>query len=151
MQVEIIPTTLAHLRELAETMREADKEEVMGFGISPAKALNVSYKGAVTRKTALIEGKVAACWGCGGIFMGDTGQPWLLTSNEVYKVSSFRFARIYQNEVVEMLNYFSRLENFVDSEYSSAIKLLKISGFTIGDPEPIGMNGKLFRKFTLEI
>lgn len=149
--LEIISTIPAHLQELAFNMREADKKEVMGFGVTPIQALDLSYNGSLYSKTALINDKVAACWGCAGIFLGYSAKPWLLTSDEVYKISPIRFARIYKEEVFQMSELFLRLENYVDCEYTAAIRLLEISGFKISEPEPIGKAGKLYRKFILEV
>lgn len=149
--LEIIPTIPAHLNELAITMREADKKEVIGFGVTPMQALDFSYNGSLYSKTALINNKIAACWGCSGIFLGYSAKPWLLTSDEVYKISPIKFARIYKEEVFQMSQLFLKLENYVDSEYTAAIRLLEISGFKISEPEPIGESGKLYRKFILEV
>ena len=144
----ILPATLEHVRELGETMREADRREIEIFGISYRQGLWRSYKQGMMNRTAIIDGKVAAMWGVGGSYMSDIGQPWLLTSHAIHKISPLRFAREYQREVYEMLKIFDKLENWVDNDYEGAIRLLSIVGFTIGEPEKMG-NG-IYRKFTLE-
>lgn len=146
-EVSIIPATLSHVRELGETMRKADRREIEIYGISHHKGLWRTFKQGMRNKTALIDGEVAAMWGVCGTYLGDTGVPWLLTSEAVHKVSPLRFAREYQREVYEMMQYFDRLENYVDADYEGAIRLLSIVGFTIGDPEKLG-NG-MYRKFTM--
>jgi hypothetical protein len=45
-----------------------------------------------------------------------------------------------------MLEAFPLLENYVDSSYTEAVRLLHIIGFEIGMPEYV--NGALARKFT---
>lgn len=147
-EIVIVPATPAHIRELSQTIREKDRAEIENYGFSCAKGLWRSYKQGLNNQTALINGKVAACWGVCGVYLGDVGQPWLLTSEEVYKISPLRFARIYQREVYAMLEVFSRLENYVCASYPEAIRLLSIIGFTIGEPEKLG-NGN-YRHFVLE-
>lgn len=147
--IEIIPTERRHLWELAENLRENDEKEIMGFGFSNRRVLWQSYRQSIFSRTALIDGKVAAIWGVGGVLMGDTGRPWLLTSPESLKVSPLRFARIYRREVQKMLKLFPNLENFVDSTYNQAVRLLEIVGFKLDEPQPIGKTGAMFRRFKM--
>lgn len=146
--VEIVPTVGPHIAALKENIRPEDAREVLRLGVSVKHALWWSYRRSMVRKTATIDGVIAAAWGVHGTFMGKTGIPWLITTTEVRKISPLRFARIYQEEVLDMLKLFPRLENYVDSEYTAAIRLLEIIGFHIGNPEPIG-NG-MFCKFWIE-
>lgn len=147
--VEIVPATAAHARELKDTLREKDRHEIEAYGFSCAKGLWRGYKYGLRNRTALIDGKVGAMWGVGGVYMGSVGQPWLLTSPEVYKISPLRFARIYQKEVLHMLELFPRLENYVCADYPAAIRLLSITGFEIGQTVKVG-NG-FYRKFSRRV
>lgn len=147
-EIVIVDTKPEHVRELRETIREADRREIESYGFTCAKGLWRSYKNSLVNKTALIEGEVAAVWGCGGTFIGETGQPWLLTSHAIKKISPLKFARAYKREVNEMINMFPKLENYCAAEYHEALRLLDIAGFTIGEPEQMGKG--MFRKFTLE-
>lgn len=146
-EVIIVDANSAHIRELRETIRDQDKHEIESYGFSCARGLWRSFRGGLMNKTALIDGRVAAIWGVGGTFMGETGQPWLMTSDEVRKISPLKFARLYKKEVDKMLELFPRLENYVSESYHESIRMLSIVGFTIGEPERVG-NG-MFRKFTL--
>lgn len=143
--IEIVPTEACHLQELKQNLRDADKKEIESFGISYGKALWRSYTRSLITRCALFDGKVAAVWGCSGVYMGEAGTPWLLTSEEVKKISPLRFARIYQEEVYDMLDLFPYLANYVDSRYTEAVRLLQIVGFKVGEPEE--MRNGVFRKF----
>lgn len=143
--VDIVSSTPQHISALKANLRDEDANEIVRLGATVQHALWQSYRNSLIRKTALINGVVAACWGIHGTFMGKTGVPWLITTPEVRKISPLKFTRIYQQEVIEMLKMFPCLENWVDSEYTNAIRLLEIIGFTIEDPQKIG-NG-MFRKF----
>lgn len=143
--VTIVTTAPSHIRKLKENLRPEDANEILRLGTTISKVLWYSYKNSVLSKTALIDGVVAACWGVGGIFLGKVGQPWLMTTPEIKRVSPLKFARVYQQEVIEMLRLFPKLENYVDAEYTAAVRLLEIIGFTINDPESIA--DAMYRKF----
>lgn len=147
--VEITPTTPAHVRQLGAVLRPGDRREIEIYGFPTNKALWRSYKGSILRRTALVAGEVAAIWGVGGVPLGEQGRPWLMTSAAVEQVSPLRFARIYQEEVLRMLALFPHLVNYVDAAYTKAVRLLDIIGFQIGEPEPIGPNNAVFRKFEM--
>ena len=149
--VVIVPTIASHISSIKTDLRPKDQAEILRFGISIQHALWRSYRQSVLRKTALIDGRVAAVWGVCGTFMGEVGIPWLMTTPAVKKVSPLKFARIYQSEVLDMLKIFPSLVNYVDSEYTSAIRLLDIIGFDIDDPEPFGRNNAKYRRFSLGV
>lgn len=137
-EINIVNAEPWHVSELRNNLRTEDANEILRFGVSIERALWCSYKRAVIRKTAFIDGKIAAMWGVGGTFMGRTGVPWLMTTPEVKNISPLRFARIYQEETKNMRKMFLRLENYVDLEYNSAIRLLDIIGFTVDKPQRVG-------------
>jgi hypothetical protein len=144
----IVPAEAQHIREIRDTLREGDRREIEAFGFSCAKGLWRSYRKGLMNRTALIDGRVAAIWGCGGSYLGSIGQPWLMTSQDVRKISPLlKFARIYQREVYRMLEMFPVLMNYVAADYIEAVRLLGIVGFTLGEPEKLG-NG-LYRKFEM--
>jgi hypothetical protein len=146
-EIIIIPTVPAHLREMAGILRPEDEQEIVSFGLTPKKALWQSYRHSVLRKTAFIDGKLAALWGCSGTLLSDNGRPWLMTTPEVKRISPLKFTRIYQQEALAMLEMFGQLCNFVETSYTEAIRLLEISGFTVEPPESLGPNGESFRVF----
>lgn len=149
--IEIVETKPFHVLELRSTLREEDASEICKFGLPIRKALYRSFRNAIFCRTALVDGKVAACWGLGGVVLGDIGHPWLLTGTVCNAVSPITFARIYKEQVQEMLTHFDILENWVDSGYTKSVRLLKLIGFTLDDPMPIkGLKSDaLFRKFHL--
>lgn len=140
---------MKHAKDLSETLRENDKQEAIRTGQDPKKAVFFAYRHSLLKRTGLVDGRVAAMWGVGGSFLG-IGQPYLITGTEVENVSSFSFARVYKNEVEIMKSLFPVLENYVDSRYEGAIRMLKIAGFTLTGPYPMYPHGDLFLKFRLE-
>lgn len=150
MIINIAPTTADYVRELGKTMREADQDEIKAAGYIPHRILWQSYRLSVYTRTALVDGVVAAIWGvCGNIFER-VGTPWLLTAPACELVSPLVFARIYKGEAEQMLEIFPHLVNIVDARYTRAIRLLKMTGFHLDDPQPYGKEGALFRRFSME-
>lgn len=147
--INIFPSTSAHVRALAAQLRPGDQHEIEIFGFPTNKALWRSFKGSFLRHTAFIDDEIAAMWGVGGAPMGQTGQPWLLTSAAVENIPPLRFVHIYQQEVLRMLKVFPILVNYVDASYTKAVRLLDIIGFNLSEPEPLGPKGAMFRKFEM--
>lgn len=145
--VTIIDSSLSHVRELSRNLQQADQEECLALGIQPNRALYKSFQLGLYRKTALIDSRVAAMWGVVGTPLSMSGQPYLLTSPLVQKISPLKFTRIYKQEVEEMKRLFPVLENFVDARYLAAVRLLELAGFTISSPMKIRDNW--FYKFTM--
>lgn len=147
--LEIIPTTADHIRELGASLRKEDEREVLSLGFNLRRTLWRTYRASVLTKTAFIDGKLAAIWGLGGTPMGHVGQPWLLTTAAVNRVSPLQFVRIYQQEVETMRGLFPVLVNWVDARYNAAIRLLDIIGFQLGDPQNLGVNNEMFIRFSM--
>lgn len=148
-KIEIVFTEPTHIRALAMNLRPNDELEFERLGVTGKQGLWRSYRNSIMRRTALVDNEVAAMWGVGGEVLAETGQPWLATSPLVYKISPLRFARIYKSQVVEMLNLFPRLANFVDASYTESVRLLELIGFTLGEPKPMGPHGAPFREFSM--
>lgn len=142
---------MRHAKELSKTLRDDDQQEARALGHDPRKATFFAFRHGVLRKTALVEGKVAAMWGVCGSLLGQTGQPYLITGTEVSNVSSHAFAKIYRKEVLVMQDAFPILENYVDYRYEGAIRMLRLAGFRITGPYPMEPHGMMFLKFRREI
>ena len=146
-EITIVDSIPEHVGILKSNLRNEDANEILRLGMTIQYSLWRGYRDSVYRKTALVDGVPAAMFGVLGTLLGNKAQIWLMTTPDVYKVSPLRFARTYQEEVHKMLKIFQRLENFVDVEYHAAIRLLDIIGFNIGEPEPIGVGGAIYRHF----
>ena len=147
--IEVIDTIPAHLVDLEADLREDDACEILRFGNTKGKAIWRSFKNSIYAKTVLIDGKVAACWGLYGVVLGGVGTPWLLTTPLV-ESNYIPLVLLYREEVKKMLGMFDVLENFVDAGYARAIRLLKLIGFHVDDPMPLGPQNALFRRFEIK-
>lgn len=146
--INIVPTTKEHVSYILETLRESDRWEIEAVGGNAETALYKTLDCALWSKTALLDGSPVAFWGLAGVALGDVGVPFLLTSKDVLKVPPITFARVYKNEIQRMRNSFPHLENIVDANYTGAVKMLKIAGFSLGEPFEAGKG--VYRKFYLD-
>lgn len=147
MTVEIVDSVPEHVQMAGRNLRAADAREATVLGLEPHKLLWRSYKTSIVRRTALVDGEVAAMWGLCGVLFGRTGCPWLVTTLAAERVRPLVFARIYKGELAKMFAMFPNLENYVDSSYSTAIRLLKMNGFQVSNAEALGPNKAMFCKF----
>ena len=149
MDIIIETATTEHVRQLAKNIRSNDQLEANKLGIEPHKGLFVAYRQSILRRSALLNGGVIAMWGIAGTPLSKTGQPWLITGEGVNKISPIKFARLYKEQVQDMKAYFDVLSNYVDAEYEGAVRMLKIAGFTLSEPFPLGPQKSMFRLFSM--
>lgn len=147
MNIEIVTATLDHVHDLGHNMNSEDIEELKAIGLKPHRALWRSWKMSMVRKALIVDGDVAAIWGVVGGILGASGAIWLLTGPKVRQLSPIMVARLYRNEVRELLETYQVIENLVDSRYIGAIRLLKIAGFSFDDPIPVGKFKSSFMRF----
>lgn len=150
-QVEIVMATPDHVRELGENMRSADAMEAQKLGFVPHRLLWRTYKRSLFARAGLIHGQVYAMWGVCGNALGEIGQPWFVTREGVATMlSPVDFAMIYRREVNKMQKMFPVLENWVDSSYTEAVRLMRIVGFNVDNPMPHGKHQVLFSRFWMK-
>jgi hypothetical protein len=142
---------IADVYRLARNLRDGDRLECASYGVTPIVGLRKSFKNAVLRRTALINGEIAAMWGIGviGSALSDTGYPWLMTAPAIERLP-VSFLREAQREVGRMRRIHRRLTGHVAARYGMACRFLEVLGFALSPPEPFGPRGEMFRTFTLE-
>jgi len=119
------------------------------LGVSPLQALRRAFRGAIIRRTAIIDEQIAAMWGLEGTMLGNIGYPWMLTAPPIEKIP-VAFVREARKGVWEMLQIKNRLEGYVAADYTCACRFLEVLGFELGKPQPKGPWGIKFRQFVLE-
>ena len=143
---EVRHSVLDDVEKLSTDMREKDRKEAEALGMDAKKALYLTFKYGILRKSAVLNGKIVAMWGICGTPLSLVGRPYLVTTNQVSRMSPLKFARIYAKEVKVMNSVFPVLENYVDAKYDEAVRLLKIVGFEL---TPQKINGNDFYKYKM--
>ena len=143
--VRILPCTLKHLRELAANLRPGDCAELMAPGQPLRHILHDIWIKTDAPRCGLVDNKVAACWGLTNSLLSSEGEPWLFTTAAVEKVP-IRFLKQARHELKMMLKYHHSLVSTVASDYTQAIRFLKLLGFSIDAKEYLlGPKQKAFR------
>lgn len=126
-----------------------DRAEIEGWGLTVRHLLNFLYRESSLKRTALVDGEVAAVWGTQGSMVSEDAQPWLFTTPAVER-ARMAFFRETRREVAEMLRTRKRLRSYTLASYEQSIRFFTALGFTFGPPEPVGKGGTLYRLMTLE-
>lgn len=146
VRVEIMEATAEHVRRLAPRLRAADALELTSMGERPLACLWHSWRGSLLRRTAFVDGEIAAMWGVHGDLTGMVGIPWLLTAPEVERVP-VTMVKLCRRDLKAMLEIYPVLQNCVLASYAGAVRLIEILGFKLDDP--VLINGVAFRRFSM--
>ncbi len=149
MSLIIREAEIGDVYRLARNLRDGDRLEVAGYGVAPNIAIRASFRNALYRRVAVIDGEVAAMWGVGGAAFGCTGYPWLMTAPPVERVPVL-FIRVARWELGRMRRMYHRLTGQVAAEYTMACRFLDVLGFTLGPPTEFGPRRAKFCMFTME-
>lgn len=142
----VVDSVAEHVNMLVENIRAEDRAEIEITGTPLRKGVWRSYRGTTMRRTAFVDGKIAAMWGVGGVLLSGMGHPWLLTTKQVDLVP-LSVVRVGRAEVSLMLDAFPKLLNYVDASYERACRFIQMLGFTLDEPSPFGAHGAPFRRF----
>ena len=150
VKYEVIPATLDHALELAENMREADREEVWAAAnYTPEQAALFSLDASRDAMTGLADDRVVCMFGVGAAaIISTTGVPWLLTTDLVGKHAR-PFLRRNKKVVEEMNEKYVVLRNYVDARNTMAIRWLRWLGFDVLPSVPFGAEGLPFHPFEM--
>jgi hypothetical protein len=132
-------------------LRDGDRREIEALGKDPRKALRYSFRSSLyPPQVALVDGEIAALWGLCGDMLSDVADPWLVTGKAIER-APISFVKIARGWIAEALQIKPRLENYVHADYTEAVRLLKVLGFHLDEPAPLGPRRALFRRFWIEV
>ncbi|WP_424245893.1 hypothetical protein Dip510_000827 [Elusimicrobium posterum] len=149
-RIKIIPAKEAHIKYLADNMREEDKREVMAAsGDGPLEALNKSFSTAKYCFTAFYEGAPLCMFGINPQgFISNRACLWLLGTDKVKKCPK-DFCRATLYFVNAFLKEYDILFNFVDARYESSINWLIFAGAEFNESKPYGKEKLPFKYFEI--
>ncbi len=147
----VVSGTWEHAEALAPVMREADTQEVWATSHStPLEALERSLVVSRDTRAGLVDGRVVCMFGVGaGTALSLSGYPWLLASDELVR-HAVRFLRESLSYVTWAMTVWTRLENFVDTRNSAALRWLRWLGFSLRHAAPFGIDRRPFHYFYME-
>lgn len=148
---EFVPATLDHAKTVAAKARGADVDELWACAkYTPLGCLELGLEISPESWAWLWDGEPVCVFGVSAAsVLVSSGAPWMVGTEEIDK-HPFRFLRHGRDVIQHMLRQYEILENYVDARNRMAVKWLKWLGFTIHPPEPYGVFGMPFHKFTLK-
>ena len=139
----------AHVDDLAGRLRAEDIAECEALGLTGRDALEKSFRGSVMARTIFVDDIVAAMYGVGGPMFGVVGHPWLLTAMEVERIPRTLIRHGFV-AVGTMHAAFPELRGVVDARYTGAVRMLKMLGFSVGEPKRRGWGGVPFHEYSMK-
>lgn len=136
--IEIVEAEGRHIRELVRNLRVEDREEIEFCRIPIARALWGSFRGSLYRRTALVDGGVAAAWGFSGAPGAAEGRLWLMTTPLIESIK-LTFLRRAKEEVVRGLDFYPRVVVWSGPQHKKARNLLSHLGFLLEGSDPPGL------------
>jgi hypothetical protein len=131
-------------------LRQADAEEIRAAtGLSPAFAVAYSIAHSKHAQAVLLDDKPVALFGVGesaGPGGHLIGIPWLVATDEIER-HPVRFFRTSKKIIAGIREKYDCLMNWVDTRNSLSIRWLEWAGFSLGEPQPWGFRGSMFRCF----
>jgi len=139
---QIIEARHEHVWKLARRLREEDRVFAAAAGFAPRDLLFRMWRDSPYRRAAIIDGRVAALWGCYGTLLSPTAEAWLMTGPEVERlpIASIKEAR---RELATMLENKVELLTAVEARSQRAIGFARILGFKLEPPQPSCLTGQL--------
>ncbi|WP_062501748.1 hypothetical protein [Gluconobacter oxydans] len=128
---------------IAPLLRCADFREIVRMGEGdPAHALRRCIERSAMAGVFYEDDRPLCVFGVVGCL--DVGHPWLVGTPHLNRVPR-SFLQETRRWVEEWKRQYRLLTNLVDADYAKAIRWLAWLGFEIGDPQPRGLNGAMFR------
>lgn len=134
VSIKIVTAEPEHIRVLLKELEKLNNEDAYRFGMDEEEVLLKVYRSSIYKKTAIVNDKVIAVWGCLGDYLGELGRPWSIMSPETEKYP-YRVKSFYSYEIDKMLQLFPRLIDMVDAKHKKVLRMLKLLGFTSKEPE----------------
>jgi hypothetical protein len=145
VEVTHIPATMAHVVELAATMREADRREIWASDRQlPLGALSISVRESECAWATFFDGELAMMYGVRPIPEAEgVMMIWFLSSAVVDRYP-FTFWRACKEGLPRLLDEYPVLCNMVDSRYKQSVRWVRRLGFQVKQEETFGPDGVPF-------
>jgi len=129
-RVKVVEAQREHIMPLAARLRDSDLEALRVAGITAVAAMELCYTRSVMRRTAFLDGEVAAMWGCRGVMLGGTGDAWLFASEGIARVPRLAL-RMALGEMAAFRAVFRRMTGVVFASDPRACRFIERLGGTI--------------------
>lgn len=148
--VEFSDPTEVSIRHIVQNMRAQDVAEVeASSGMKRGAAVKCSVRSSELVRVASKGGVPFAVYGLvKGDLITQSGTPWLLGTNDILRLGK-SFTKKAREVIADMLEICPVLTNKVHVDNTYSVRWLKRMGFRLEEPEPSGVNGEMFHRFSL--
>ena len=146
---EIVPASPAHIRRIANRMREADAIECAAIGLSPKQALRHSLRTSGEVWTAKVDGRPEAMFGLQVVSaLGGKAHPWMLGTEAIYDYPR-EMIRMGRQIIDHWRDSTPDLSVLVAVQNVRAIRFLRGCGFAT-DPDILPIGGVSFVRMSCD-
>lgn len=147
----VVPATMPHVAQIAPRMRDADKAEIWAAShAEPHHALKTGLAQSTLCWSGLVDDVPVCMFGVAPLtLLGGTGIVWMLGTAGVQDHAR-AFLRRNKTFIIQMMQRFYRLENWVDARNTLSIRWLRWLGFVIEEAAPYGIERRPFHHFFME-
>jgi len=151
LNIEVVSATQDLIAGLKGKLREADNEECMASsGITADEAMQAGFDHSPYCWIGKIDGEPFCAFGVIPYpLLRIRGVPWMLGTDKV-KTAIRGIAKYSKEYILEMLEPFEILENYVDARNIVSINWLKRCGFKVEAAEPFGLEQMPFHRFWMK-
>lgn len=141
------PAALRDVCDLIPKIRQADKDEVGALGLTLEQGLGLSYINSTLAWSIIYKNKVVGMFGVNPSELPDVGCPWMLSSDELYKIGK-SFIKKTPFFINLMYQQYETLTNVIDCRNHKSISWLGRCGFKLtGDLYHLGPDKVPFTRF----
>lgn len=148
MEIVIRPAVLTDAEYIAANLRLGDRREIAKSGLDCRSAVLASFSGSDDCFTADIDGVPAMIFGVESRIFEEGATVWALGTDACSGVP-LQMVKVGRKIIKTFLTKYSYLENYTDADYEQSHRWLRSLGFSLGEPEPHGGQGALFRKLII--
>lgn len=134
---------------MASRMRADDRAEVVAGGAVPRHLVFELWRGSHESYAGLIDGDLAAMFGCAGPLLAPSGHVWLLTTPtiELMPIAFAKEARAFLRRILEIKTevYSGCVEG-----YERSLRLWRMLGFQVREPTVVPQTGARFHMLVME-
>lgn len=147
-KVTLVPAKAIHLSEIARTMQDGDRAEIVAAAAVPRHLLYSLWQESHYSRAAFVDDTLAAVWGCAASFLSPYGHAWLVTAPVVAEVP-MAFVREARKGIADMMEGRRMLYSACLASYAKSRRFWTLLGFEIGEPIEI-TTGAIFCPLTME-
>ena len=143
IQADVVMAEPGHCRALYDALEpEALNFLRVGWGVDPLMGIEAAFRASPLCWSVLLDGGIAAMFGCASGYMAGVGSPWLITAPALEAVK-LRFIRQSRGYARLMLEEYPVLTANVYRGNKPLIGWMKWLGFEFEDVDEIFMKGVL--------